>query len=226
MEILSEIVKKCIGANCFYENDSKNFIDKDKFESLNGRKNRIIRAIQDISTNIDKFIKEVLENIKPYFGEDIEKFIYNLEKIKVHGKNIEEALEVICSNKKRFTCQACKKCNELQLDVLFCEYYLQIAILDINIISKGCYLCDLFKDENYHSNHFMEKIKKAEYFNEIVENFNELNLQYRGWQRLIMSKQYCVYHTEEIRNEFLDFLNGNNQPKNRGTGSIVHIKPQ
>ena len=226
MEVLSEIVKKSIGAKCFYENDSKNFMDKDKFESLNGRKNRIIRSIQNISKNIDQFIKEVLENIKPYFGEDIDKFIHNLEKIKVHEKNIEEALEVICSNKKKFTCQACKKYNQLQVDAIFCEYYLQIAILDINIVFKGCYICDIFVDENRLSNHLMEKISKAEYFNEIVESFNEFNIQYKGLQKLLFSKQYCVNHTEEIRNEFLDFLNGNNHPKNTGTGCIMHIKPQ
>ena len=61
MENLKKLIESRIGNICKFQNDSKNYMDKDKYYSLKGRTDRIITAAQEIIDGLNECI-EILEN--------------------------------------------------------------------------------------------------------------------------------------------------------------------
>ena len=196
-----------IGTHCTHKNDTRNIMDADKFESLNGRKKRILKVAQKMKESIENLIEKFNNELKPILGNDILQIIYNFNEMNRCIDIIQEEAINLCFEDKKFTCSACRSFHNIQIYYHLFFYYLQIANANMRmIISTG----QLLLEKNY-KNEVLEKLveefENIEIYVDVINQYREMGTQITGLQRLISIKQYCIYHTKEIRDNNLKMIN-------------------
>ena len=218
MENLENILKSCMGEYCINKDDNKNFMTKEQFKSLKGRKDRIIKITEKIKKTIEEVTTILRNALEPYLDDDKNYFMSILDNIVRCIKNIQNEVENICNDSNRFTCEACKSFHKLQADNYFCSIYLRKLGKDVSELKDVCVDFNEYYSNIPILNVLIEKLNKIVLVLvfEQAKQYNELEIQIRGLQRLMVTKPYCIHISKETREKLINIID--NYEKSNGIG--------
>lgn len=204
MENLKKLIESRIGNICKFQNDSKNYMDKDKYDSLKGRTDRIITAAQEIIDGLNECI-EILENdIKPYLEDDINTLLSYLNKMKKYSENIQNEAQKMCNASNKYTCQECRSLEFIQTNQQFLFYYLKISSISLDVIIKELEMNLEAFDGKHNIIILLNSFTNLDGFIKSFKGYEKLDTQIRGIMRLLATKNFCIHHTEDFRKTILE----------------------